>query len=68
MPVKKISPTAARAVLAEIQTLADQCGPNANHPARLAIVILASLTGRLEARLPRSEWGQVDLFRKLGKS
>lgn len=65
---KQISATAARAVLAEIQTLADECGPLANHPARLALVILASLTGRLQTRLPRSEWGQIDLFRKLGKS
>mgnify|MGYP001549282835 CR=1 FL=1 len=60
-----ISRTAARAVLAELQIIADERGAaskdlsDGDH----ARVVLASLIGSLEGRVPSVEWGRVDCYR-----
>jgi hypothetical protein len=61
----RISATAARAVLAEIQRISDA---RAEKDASLsdsdfARSVLASLMGGLEARLPSKEWNKIDVFR-----
>jgi hypothetical protein len=66
----KISRTAARAVLAELQGLAnDRAGllkeNSSLDDGTFARIVIASLIGSLEARLPRAEWNQVDVYQSL---
>ncbi len=70
MKHQKISPTAARAVLAEIQALADDRAGLLSRSSLInegdfAMIVLHSLIGSLEARLPRAEWRRVDVYKAL---
>lgn len=60
-----ISRSGARAVLSEIQRIADQHA--ATNPvlteSDFARLVLASLLGTLEACVPSREWNRVDIFR-----
>lgn len=64
----KISRTAARAVLAELQSIADDrarlLGKGQSFTdSDFARFVVSSLIGSLEARLPLPEWNKVDIFR-----
>jgi hypothetical protein len=61
----KISRAAARAVLAELQLIADKRGAEgkAFSDGDHARVVLASLIGTLEGHLPSAEWNKVDCYR-----
>lgn len=61
----RISRTAARACLAEIQRIADAA--RVGHKGReseLAHEVLMRLIGSLEAHVPSVEWNRVDVFRR----
>lgn len=59
----KISQTAARAVLREIDSIAKKEAPNAGHDGNwLARLILSSLVGRLQGHLPPEEWTETDVI------
>jgi hypothetical protein len=63
----KVSRTAARACLAEIQRIADAARAGHKPGARdseLAHEVLMRLIGSLEARIPSAEWNRVDVFRR----
>lgn len=61
-----INRAAARAVLAEIQKIADDSAERRHWPAsenEFARGVLARLLGSLEARVPSEEWNSTDVFR-----
>lgn len=64
--MQKISKTAARAVLAELQEIGDDAARTGAGltDGVFARVVIARLTGSLEGRLPRAEWNKVDIFRR----
>lgn len=57
----------ARAVLAEIQRIADDVAGTRGYPEKsdsdFARTVLARVIGTLEAEVPQAEWNEVDLFR-----
>lgn len=61
---KAISRTAARAVLLEIQRLADiEAKTSVASDNEFARTVLHRLIGTLEAKVPISEWDRTDVFR-----
>jgi hypothetical protein len=64
----KISRTAARACLAEIQRIADAARAGyrsgRDSDSELAHEVLMRLIGSLEASVPSEEWNKVDVFRR----
>lgn len=60
----KISRAAARAVLAELQIIANERALQHKDTSDgdFARVVVASLIGSLEARVPSAEWNRVDVY------